>query len=123
MIYELSQKFFFEAAHMLNRDIDADASQRIHGHTYHAQVTISGEPDPATGMVNDLGHMRNEIAVVRDMLDHRLLNEVPDLNHATMEDLCRFIFVNLQKSLPNIVQVVIERKASGDSCVLRKSAC
>lgn len=122
MIYELSQKFFFEAAHMLDRDIDADASRRMHGHTYHAQVTISGDPDPATGMVNDLGHIRNEIATVRNMLDHRLLNEVPGLNYATMEDLCRFIFVNLQKSLPTIVQVTIERKASGDSCMLRKSA-
>ena len=31
MIYELSQQFFFEAAHTLDRDIDTLSSKRIHG--------------------------------------------------------------------------------------------
>ena len=60
---EVSQKFFFDAAHTLKRTLDdADevaGSRRIHGHTYHAEVTVAGSADPDTGMVVDLGHLRN----------------------------------------------------------------
>ena len=36
MSYQISQKFFFDAAHTLQREVEADASRRIHGHTYQA---------------------------------------------------------------------------------------
>ena len=55
MIYEISQKFFFDAAHTLKREVEADSSLRIHGHTYNAEVTLSGQPDTVSGMVLDLG--------------------------------------------------------------------
>ena len=58
MSYEISQKFFFDAAHSLKREVEADSSLRIHGHTYNAEVTLSGQPDPDTGMVVDLGLVR-----------------------------------------------------------------
>ncbi len=52
---EVSQKFFFDAAHTLKRTLDdADevaGSRRIHGHTYHAEVTVAGNADADTGMV------------------------------------------------------------------------
>ena len=48
MSYEISQKFFFDAAHTLKRKIEADSSRRIHGHTYNAEVTLSGQPDSVT---------------------------------------------------------------------------
>ncbi|OZA97830.1 MAG: 6-carboxytetrahydropterin synthase QueD, partial [Polaromonas sp. 39-63-203] len=49
MNYEISQTFFFDAAHTLRREIEADSSRRVHGHTYHAEVMLSGQPDVATG--------------------------------------------------------------------------
>jgi len=58
---ELSQRFYFEAAHTLERTIDAEGSRRIHGHTYHAEVTLLGNPDPASGMLVDLAYLRREI--------------------------------------------------------------
>jgi len=65
MKYELSQRFFFDAAHTLNRKIEAEGSRRIHGHTYHAEITLSGLPDPQTGMMLDLGILRLEVDRVR----------------------------------------------------------
>jgi len=62
MSYELSQRFYFDAAHTLQRSIDADSSKRIHGHTYHAEVCISGMPDPESGMTLDLGFLRSPTA-------------------------------------------------------------
>lgn len=117
--YELSQRFFFEAAHTLRREHEADASRRIHGHTYRAKVTVSGVPDPRSGMVVDLALLRQAIERVRDRLDHRLLDEVPGLGPATLENLCRFILGETETSGWRVVSVEVGREASGDSCCLR----
>lgn len=122
MIYELSQKFFFEAAHTLHRHIDTAGSRRIHGHTYHAEVTIAGEPQSDSGMVQDLGSVRRQIESIRELLDHQFLDDVPDLGPATLENLCKFIFAKLVAYCPHLVAVSVERPASGDRCVLRKDA-
>ncbi|UPQ83616.1 6-carboxytetrahydropterin synthase [Pseudomonas knackmussii] len=118
-VYELSQRFFFEAAHTLNRSIETESSLRVHGHTYEAEVTVAGQPDPTSGMLIDLGYLRSEIARVKEMLDHRLLDEVQGLGSATIENLCAFIREHMEGSVPGLCAVMIERRASGDRCVLR----
>jgi 6-pyruvoyltetrahydropterin/6-carboxytetrahydropterin synthase len=119
MIFELSQTFYFEAAHTLRREIETDSSCRIHGHTYHAQVSVQGPADPQSGMVLDLGHLRAQIELVRTQLDHHFLDEVPTLGEPTLENLCQFIYRKLKPSTPHICAVLVERRASGDQCVLR----
>ena len=57
---EISQTFFFDAAHTLERLIETESSRRVHGHTYNAEVFLSGQPDPKTGMVMDLGLVRSK---------------------------------------------------------------
>ena len=118
MKFELSQRFYFEAAHTLRRKIDAAGSLRIHGHTYHAEVTIAGKPDPESGMMMDLAFLRQEVEKVREKLDHHFLDEVPGLGPATLENLCAFIYNDLKASLPHIHRIKIERPASGDTCCL-----
>ncbi len=117
--FELSQKFFFEAAHSLDRKIDAESSRRIHGHTYHAEVVISGTPDADSGMLVDLGFFRHEIERIRELLDHRFLDEVQGIGPATLENLCAYILDQLKDALPTLMQVSVERPASGDRCVAR----
>ena len=50
-MWELTKSFRFEAAHALPGTTLGAASQEIHGHSFRAEVTIRGTPDPATGMV------------------------------------------------------------------------
>ena len=118
MKYELSQKFFFEAAHTLNREINTEGSRRIHGHTYHCEITLQGSPDPISGMLDDLAFVRKNIEQVREMLDHRFLDEVQGLGPATLENLCTFLYKELQRTIPSLNRVSIERPATGDSCSL-----
>ncbi|EKT4483358.1 6-carboxytetrahydropterin synthase [Pseudomonas putida] len=118
-VYELSQRFFFEAAHTLHRSIETEGSLRIHGHTYEAEVTVTGQPEAESGMLVDLGFLRSEITRVREMLDHRFLDEVNGLGSTTIENLCAFIRAQLEDSVPGLCAVMIERRASGDRCVLR----
>lgn len=116
---ELSQRFFFESAHTLQRSVDTTGSRRVHGHTYEAEVTVAGPPRESDGMVVDLGELRAQIARLRDMLDHRLLDEVPGLGPATLERLCLFMRAQLIESVPGLCAVMVERRASGDRCQLR----
>lgn len=121
-VFELCQKFFFEAAHSLHREVDAQGSRRIHGHTYHAEVALTGRPCPDSGMLIDLGLLKREIERVRDLLDHRFLDEVHGIGGpATLENLCAYIFDQLKDRLPSLTQVAIERPASGDRCMLRRT--
>ena len=119
MTFELSQRFYFEAAHTLRRKIDAEGSLRIHGHTYHVQVTIAGMPDPESGMMMDLGFLRQVVEKARLTLDHHFLDEVEGLGPATLENLCLFLHKQLKDSLPNLARIAIERPASGDTCTLQ----
>ena len=117
--FEISQRFFFDAAHTLRREIEAEGSKRIHGHTYQAEVTLSGKPDAKTGMVVDLGLVRRAIEQLRPQLDHHLLDEVPGLGPATLENLCAFIWRDLAARLPGLCQVKVWREGMGDSCTMR----
>ena len=119
MTYQISQRFFFDAAHTLKRAIEVDSSRRIHGHTYSAEVTLSGQPDPATGMVLDLGQVRAAIDALRPQLDHRMLDDVHGLGAATLENLCAYIWRALAPSLPGLAAVRVWREGMGDSCTLR----
>lgn len=116
-MYEISQRFFFDAAHTLRREIEAEGSRRVHGHTYHAEVVLRGEPDPTTGMVWDLGKVRLEVNVLRERLDHHFLDEVSGIGVPTLENLCAFIWSQLKPKLPALVAVTVERHGIGDKCV------
>lgn len=91
----------------------------MHGHTYHAEVFLTGPRDPATGMVLDLGLLRQGLAVVREQLDHHMLDEVPGLGTPTLENLCLFIAQALPTDLrASVSRVRVWREALGDSCAL-----
>lgn len=117
MKFEVSQRFFFDAAHTLRREIDSGSSARIHGHTYHAEVTVAGSPD-ANGMVVDLGFLRRDLEGVRAALDHQLLDEVQGLGAPTLENLCSFIATRIRVDFPSLSSVRVWRESIGDSCLL-----
>jgi len=116
--YFVSQRFYFEAAHTLNRAYEVEGSRRIHGHTYEAEVTVHGIPDPETGMLVDIAILRNAIEQIKLCLDHQFLDEIPELGIPTLENLCLYIKRKLELIFPNISNVMVERRVSGDRCVL-----
>lgn len=115
-MFELSKQFRFDAAHTLDRTIDTESSRRIHGHSYRAEVTVRGRPDPVTGMVVDLGILEGAMDGARDALDHRFLDEINDLGPATMENLSRWIWDRLARSIGNLHKVSVYRDSSGETC-------
>lgn len=115
-MFEISKQFRFEAAHTLERSVEAEASRRIHGHSYRAEVLLRGEPDAKTGMVMDLTLLQNAVDAARDGLDHRFLDDVPGLGPATMENLALWIWRQVESHCPGLTKVSVFRDSSGDTC-------
>ena len=116
-MFELSKQFRFEAAHTLKRKVDAAGSRRIHGHSYRAEVAMRGEPDPATGMVVDLGVLDRSLQQTRGALDHHFLDEVAELGPATLENLAAWIWRDLVKNGVTPARVTVTRDSTGEACL------
>ena len=110
MNIHLSRRYLFSASHRLHNPALSEAeNNRVygkcnnpygHGHNYVVEVTVSGAPDPATGMVAKLvdldGFVQREVL---DAFDHRYLNEeVPLFRERvpTTENLCVEIYRRLR---------------------------
>lgn len=114
-MFEITKDFRFEAAHTLNRTIETESSRRIHGHSYRATITLRGTPS-TSGMIMDFGILNTHIATLRDILDHRFLDEVPNLGPATLENLAAFIWRTLHPACPDLARVAVFRDSEGESC-------
>ena len=79
------------------------ACARDHGHNYVLEVSVSGEPDPETGMVLNLRDLDRVIReAVVDQVDHRHLNhDVPFLRGVvpTAENVARAFWERLEDHL------------------------
>ena len=95
---EITQQFGFDAAHHLGEG--AAENRRLHGHSFYVDVTLRGEPDPATGFLRDFGQVDAALKQLRESLDHRLLNDVDGLGTPTLENLARFIYAGAKARLP-----------------------
>ena len=51
---EISKEFGFDAAHYLGNS--APENRRLHGHSFYAEVTLRGEPDPVTAANRLMSH-------------------------------------------------------------------
>ena len=111
---ELGRRYRFAASHRLHSpQLSAEENWRIfgkcnnphgHGHNYVLEVSLSGDVDPATGMIANLADLDAFVdRQVLDEFDHKSLNEdvaafrdqVP-----TTENLCIEIFRRL-KTFPH----------------------
>jgi 6-pyruvoyltetrahydropterin/6-carboxytetrahydropterin synthase len=115
-MWEISKSFRFEAAHTLERKIDAEPSRRIHGHSYRAEITVRGRPETTTGMIVDLGIFERALAGIRELLDHRFLDELSDLGPATLENLSAWIWKRVARDVSGLAKVTVHRDSQGESC-------
>jgi 6-pyruvoyltetrahydropterin/6-carboxytetrahydropterin synthase len=114
--FEITKEFGFEAAHTFAHKAEGHANTRVHGHSFKAEVTLRGRPDPATGCVVDFEQVAARVNDVRDKLDHHFLNDIPGLGSPSLENLARWIAVELRKDLPQLASVTVRRPTLGESC-------
>jgi 6-pyruvoyltetrahydropterin/6-carboxytetrahydropterin synthase len=115
---EIFWEFTFEAAHRLPNVPSDHKCSRLHGHSYRAQVFVTGPVDPQAGWVIDFGNIKDACKPVIAQLDHYYLNEIPGLENPTSEHLAAWMWRELTASLPMMSAVrVSETCTSG--CVYR----
>jgi 6-pyruvoyltetrahydropterin/6-carboxytetrahydropterin synthase len=106
------RRYMLSASHRLHSDVLTPEENRAafgkcnnphgHGHNYTIEVLVSGEVEPATGMVINLVDLDKTVkALVIDRFDHVNLNLDPLFTSAvpTTENLCQAIFGLLKGSL------------------------
>src|SRR3982750_3795004 len=109
----LTRKAEFSASHVCrNPDLGEDENRALygtnanphgHGHNYVLEVTLTGDPDPVTGMVFDLRELKEILnREVVDPMDHRFLNrEVPPFDKVipTTENLAVEIWKRIEPQI------------------------
>lgn len=109
----VSRKAHFNAAHRLhNKNWSDEKNQKIfgkcnyqnyHGHNYELIVSVTGEINPETGYVIDMGELKKIIKnEVEDRLDHKNLNlDIPHFSNTipSAENICIYIYDILKDNI------------------------
>ena len=119
---DIFKSFTFEAAHHLAPNVSPDHKYaRLHGHSFSAEVYLSGEPDPKTGWIVDFAEVDDAIAGLKEKLDHGYLNDIEGLEHPTLETIAQWMWGHLEAQFPALSQIVIRRGSCGEGCIYRGS--
>ena len=115
---EIYKDFRFEAAHRLPNVPEGHKCARLHGHSFHLRVTVSGEPDPHSGWLMDFGDIKAVCQPIVDQLDHYYLNDIEGLENPTSENMCRWLWARIAPDLPSLCAVEI-RETCNTGCIYR----
>ena len=94
---KITKAFHFDAAH--NIPNYRGKCERLHGHTYHLEVTLEAPVDPESGIAVDFTELGDLVRrEVVDVLDHTYLNE--RIPVSTAENVASWIFARVAARLP-----------------------
>jgi 6-pyruvoyltetrahydropterin/6-carboxytetrahydropterin synthase len=116
------KEFTFEAAHFLPSAPAGHPNSRIHGHSFHARITIEGKPDPETGLVFHFDDLSAALEDVRATLDHQFLNEVDGIGAPTLENITVWVWNRLAARILGLYEVHISRPSCHEGCIYRGRA-
>jgi 6-pyruvoyltetrahydropterin/6-carboxytetrahydropterin synthase len=116
----LTRVYEFAASHRLHAPALSDADNQSlfgkcnnpngHGHNYGLEVTVSGTPDPVTGMIVDFAELDAKVhELVVDRYDHKNLNEdLPEFQNkaTTSEAIGVEIFERLKAGVPGKLESI-----------------
>lgn len=115
---DIFKEFIFEAAHRLPNVPEGHKCARLHGHSFRAELHVSGPVDRTAGWVMDFADIKMAFQPLYDQLDHHFLNEIEGLENPTSEVIARWIWDRVRPSLPALSKVVL-RETCTSGCVYR----
>lgn len=105
---EIYKEFGFDSAHFLPAVPEGHKCKQMHGHTYHLRVYIKGRPDPETGWIMDFKILKDRVLPLIDLVDHRLLNEIPGLENPAAENITIWFWDKLKPLLPQLSRIELK---------------
>lgn len=118
MTMEIFKEFTFEAAHRLPNVPPTHKCARLHGHSFHCEVHVTGEVGRESGWVIDFADIKEAFEPLRLQLDHHYLNEIEGLSNPTSENIARWIWDRVKPQLPLLSKVVV-RETCNCGCIYR----
>ena len=103
----LTKEYRFEAAHRLPCVPAGHKCARIHGHSYRIVLEARGPVNPETGWLIDYAVLDDAWAPLHLRFDHHNLNEVPELENSTSENLAIYIWNQLRPQVPQLSGVTV----------------
>ena len=115
---DIYKEFHLEAAHRLPNVPEGHKCARLHGHSFHVRLTLTGPVGEDSGWVMDFADLKQQFEPLHNQLDHRYLNEIDGLENPTSENIARWIWQRLKAGLPALSEVEI-RETCTSGCVYR----
>ena len=114
MLFTVSQRFFFDAAHTLKREIEAEGSRRIHGHTYTLRLHLNAPLNTVMGWTVDFGDVKELFDPIFKRIDHHPLHEIPGMTNPDAASLARWIRDQAAGGLPQLDRIdLLETRGCG----------
>nr|WP_188745491.1 6-carboxytetrahydropterin synthase QueD [Marinobacterium zhoushanense] len=118
MNMQIYKDFTFESAHFLPNVPDGHKCGRLHGHSFMARIYVEGDVSKETGWIIDFADIKSAFKPLYDQLDHYYLNEIEGLENPTSENLAKWIWERLKKTLPELSMVEIKETCTS-GCLYR----
>ena len=109
---DVYKTFPIEAARSLPNLPDGHPCKNIHGHSFKITITITGDVDETTGFVLDFGDIDAAFKPIQDKIDHSYLNKIDGFSNPSSENLCKWIWEQLNSSLTGLSQIEIKETDS-----------
>jgi len=113
---DIFKEITFEAAHRLPNVPPGHKCGRLHGHSFRAEIHVSGPIDRKTGWVMDFADIKEACRPILDVLDHNYLNEIDGLDNPTSEVIARWMWQRLKPVLPQLSKIVL-RETCNAGCI------
>lgn len=115
----LTRKYHFSTAHRLHSELLSEEENLElfgkcnnpygHGHNYYLEVTVSGQPNPITGMITDIGELDRVVEeTILQKFDHKNLNlDTEEFKHLnpTSENVCVVIWDLLKAKVNQLYRI------------------
>ncbi|MBJ13261.1 MAG: 6-carboxytetrahydropterin synthase QueD [Candidatus Marinimicrobia bacterium] len=109
---EVYKTFTIEAARSLPKLPNGHPCQSVHGHSFKITITVEGKIDKNTGFVMDFADIDSAFRPIYERIDHTYLNEINGLENPSSENLCRWIWKQLDLSLNGLKQIEVKETES-----------
>ena len=105
---EVYKIFAIESARSLPNLPDGHPCRNIHGHSFKIIITVEGEIQKESGFVMDFGDIDLTFKPIKKIIDHSYLNKIEGLENPSSENLCKWIWKRLIKTLPYLKKIEIK---------------
>jgi 6-pyruvoyltetrahydropterin/6-carboxytetrahydropterin synthase len=115
---EIYKDFSFESAHLLPNVPAGHKCGRLHGHSFHARIVVSGKVGEITGWIMDFSEIKSIVKPIINQLDHFYLNEIEGLENPTSENIAKWLWDNVKPNLPELSQIEIKETCTS-GCIYK----